>query len=282
MRRTIRIMVATLAWIACGSWLASAAHAEPTGSLPPSEETAKARLNGSPRHGELATVDLPGAPLRVWAVYPERKDRAPVVVVIHEIFGLTDWIRAVADQLAAEGFIALAPDLLSGKGPNGGGTDAYASRDDVTKAVSGLPRDEVIARLNAVRAYGLARPGASTRTATIGFCWGGSISFAYAVAQPGLNAAVVYYGTAPDDLSTLASVKAPILGLYGGNDARVDATIPATEARMKALGRTYEPHVFDGAGHGFLRAQAGQDGANLRATERAWPTTIAFLRRHTE
>jgi len=141
--------------MACGSWLASAAHAEPTGSLPPSEETAKARLNGSPRHGELATVDLPGAPLRVWAVYPERKDRAPVVVVIHEIFGLTDWIRAVADQLAAEGFIALAPDLLSGKGPNGGGTDAYASRDDVTKAVSSLPRDEVIARLNAVRAYGL-------------------------------------------------------------------------------------------------------------------------------
>src|SRR3989442_2610129 len=262
----VHILLAMSAW----AWSASATHAM---ALPPAEESAKDRLNSSPRHGEFATVDVGGTPVRVWVVYPERKDKTPVVVVIHEIFGLTDWVRAVADQLAAEGFIALAPDLLSGKGPNGGGTDAYASRDDVTKAVSGLPRDEVIARLNAVRAYGLARPGASTRTATIGFCWGGSISFAYAVAQPGLNAAVVYYGTAPDDLSTLASVKAPILGLYGGNDARVDATIPATEARMKALGRTYEPHVFDGAGHGFLRAQAGQDGANLRPTDRAGPTT---------
>src|SRR5881628_621394 len=121
MPRTIRIMVATLAWLACGSWLASAAHAEPTGSLPPSEETAKARLNGSPRHGELATVDLPGAPLRVWAVYPERKDRAPVVVVIHEIFGLTDWIRAVADQLAADGFIAVAPTCSRARGRGAAG-----------------------------------------------------------------------------------------------------------------------------------------------------------------
>src|SRR5207302_4117748 len=170
MRRTIRIMVATLAWIACGSWLASAAHAEPTGSLPPSEETAKARLNGSPRHGELVTIDLPGAPLRVWAVYPERKDRAPVVVVIHEIFGLTDWIRAVADQLAAEGFIALAPDLLSGKGPGGGGTDAIKSRDDVTKMVRDLKPDEVYADLDAVREYGMKLPAASGKTACVGFC----------------------------------------------------------------------------------------------------------------
>ena len=201
--------------------------------------------------------------------------------MIHEIFGLTDWIRAVADQLAAEGFIAVAPDLLSGKGPAGGGTEAYPSRDDVTKAVSGLAREEVIARLNAVREWALARPATNGKSASIGFCWGGSTSFAWAVAQPGLAAAVVYYGTAPDDLSKLSAVKAPVLGLYGGSDARVGATIPATEAKMNELGKVYEPHVFEGAGHGFLRAQDAQSGANLRATEGAWPVTIAFLRQHT-
>ena len=153
-------------------------------SLPPAEGTAKARLNGSPRHAELATVDVRGTPVRVWVVYPERKDAAPAVIVIHEIFGLTDWIRAVADQLAADGFIAVAPDLLSGKGPGGGGTDAYPSRDDVTKAVSGLARDEVIARLDAVRDWALARPAANGKSASLGFCWGGSTSFAWAVAQP--------------------------------------------------------------------------------------------------
>ena len=249
-------------------------------SLPPAEDTAKARLNGSQRHAELATVDVRGTPVRVWVVYPERKDAAPAVIVIHEIFGLTDWIRAVADQLAADGFIAVAPDLLSGKGPGGGGTEAYPSRDDVTKAVSGLARDEVIARLDAVRDWALARPAANGKSASLGFCWGGSTSFAWAVAQPGLAAAVVYYGTAPDDLSKLSAVKAPVLGLYGGGDARVDATIPATEAKMNELGKAYEPHVFEGAGHGFLRAQDAQSGANLRATEQAWPLTIAFLRQH--
>jgi carboxymethylenebutenolidase len=249
-------------------------------TLPPPEDGAKARLDASPRHGEVVSVDAPGTPVRVWVVYPERRDKAPVVIVIHEIFGLTDWVRAVADQLAADGFIAVAPDLLSGKGAAGGGTETYAGRDEVMKAVSSLPRDEVVARLNAVRAWAVARPAASGRSATIGFCWGGAMSFAYAVAQPALDAAVVFYGAAPEDLSTLARVRAPVLGLYGENDARVNATLDATQAKMKELGKTFEPHVHPGAGHGFLRAQGGQDGANLRASTEAWPKTIAFLRRH--
>ena len=257
--------------------LAITAQAAPQSSLPASEDTAKERLEHSPRHSEFVTVDAGGAPIRVWVVYPERKDKAPVVVVIHEIFGLTDWIRAVADQLAADGFIAVAPDLLSGKGSNGGGTDAFPSRDDAVKAVSGLPRDEVITRLNAVRKYGLSLPAANGKSATVGFCWGGSTSFAYAVAQPALDAAVVYYGTAPE---ALAAIRAPVLGLYGGSDARVGATLDATEAAMKAKGKSYERHVFEGAGHGFLRAQSGQDGANLKATEQAWPLTLGFLRKH--
>src|SRR5262249_10197237 len=162
--------------------LAFTAQAAPPPSLPASEDTARERLEHSPRHGEFVTVDAGGTPVRVWVVYPERKDKASVVVVIHEIFGLTDWIRAVADQLAADGFIAVAPDLLAGKGPKGGGTAAFPSRDDAVKAVSALPRDEVIARLNAVRKYGLSLPAATGKSATVGFCWGGSTSFAYAVA----------------------------------------------------------------------------------------------------
>jgi carboxymethylenebutenolidase len=268
------------AFVAILGSISRAAGADDAPRLPPPEESAKERLDASPRHAELVKVDVRGTPVRTWVVYPERKDRAPVVVVIHEIYGLTDWIRAVADQLAADGFIAVAPDLLSGKGPGGGGTEAFPSRDDVVRTVSELSRDEVSGRLDGVRTWALGLPAAARKSATIGFCWGGSTSFAYAVAQPALDAAVVYYGTAPADLATLAAVRAPVLGLYGGSDARVNATLDATRAKMKELGKTYEPRVFDGAGHGFLRAQGGQDGANLKAAKEAWPLTVAFLRRH--
>lgn len=250
-------------------------------NLPPAEEDAKTRLNASPRHGEYADVALPGgAKLRAWVSYPERKDKAPVVIVIHEIFGLSDWIRSVADQLAADGFIAVAPDLLTGKGPNGGGTEAFASRDDVVAGVRGLTPDEVVTKLNAVRDYGIKLPAANGKTATVGYCWGGSTSFMYATRQPGLDAAIVYYGGSPADASTLAGVKAPVLGLYGENDARVNATIDPAKAEMTKLNKVFEPHIYPGAGHGFLRAQSGQDGANLKATEQAWPTMLAFLKKH--
>ena len=259
---------------------ASAAAQQGAANLPPAEETAKARLNSSPRHGEYADITVPGgAKLRSWVSYPERKDKAPVVIVIHEIFGLSDWIRGVADQLAAEGYIAIAPDLLTGKGPNGGGTEAFASRDDVVAGVRGLTPDEVVTNLNAVRDYGTKLPAANGKVATVGFCWGGSTSFAYASKQPNLNAAVVYYGTSPD-AAALASVKAPVLGLYGENDARVNATIDPAKTEMSKLKKTYEPHIYPGAGHGFLRAQGGQNGANLKASEEAWPTMLAFFKTH--
>jgi len=246
-------------------------------SLPASEETAKAALEASPRHGEYVDVKTDSGPVRTWIAYPERKDKAGVVILIHEIFGLSDWIRAVADQLAREGFIAVAPDLISGHGPGGGGTESAASRDDVVKLVRAVTPEEGTARLDAVRAWAIKLPAANGRSATIGFCWGGGRSFAYAVSQPALDAAVVYYGTSPET-PDLAKVKAPVLGHYGGDDARVNATIAPAEAEMKKLGKAYEPHVYDGAGHGFLRAQTGRDGANLKATQQAWPRTIAFLR----
>jgi carboxymethylenebutenolidase len=247
-------------------------------TLPPAEEAAKAALEKSPRHGEYVDVKVgPGDSVRTWIVYPERKEKAGVVILIHEIYGLSDWIRGVADQLAREGFIAVAPDLITGKGPNGGGTDSVSSRDDVVKLIRGLTPEEVTLRLNAVRGWAVKLPAANGKTATIGFCWGGGQSFSYAASQPKLDAAVVYYGTSPET-AELARIQAPILGLYGGDDARVDATIPPAEAEMKKLGKKYEPHLFEGAGHGFLRAQGDRNGANRKATREAWPLTVAFLR----
>src|SRR5258706_978463 len=211
--------------------LVAAEHAT---AIPPGESAAKEALNKSPRHGEWADIKIPTAkvPLRCYVVYPEVKQKAPVVVVIHEIFGLSDWVRAVADRLAADGFIALAPDLLSGKGPNGGGTDSVGNRDDVVKLVRELKQEEVVTALNAVREFGIKLPAANGKSASIGFCWGGGTSFNYATAQPGLNAAVVYYGANPSDPEVLGKIKAPILGLYGADDARVDATIAPADEQM--------------------------------------------------
>jgi carboxymethylenebutenolidase len=252
------------------------------GQIPAAEETAKAALEASPRHGEF--VDVPragGVPIRTYVVYPERKEKAGVVLVIQEIFGLSDWLRAVADRLAADGFIAVAPDLISGLGPGGGGTDSARSRDDVVKLTRGLTPEETRARLEDVRRYALALPAANGKLATVGFCWGGARSFEFAAASPPPAAAVVFYGTSPDSAGLLA-VQAPVLGHYGEDDARVNATIEPARAALTRLGRSYETHVYPGAGHGFLRAQSGREGANLRASQEAWPRTIAFLRRHLE
>lgn len=251
-------------------------------NLPAGEENAKEALNTTPRHGELIDVPMTGGPaIRTWISYPERKDKAGVVLVIHEVFGLSDWVRGVADQLAREGFIAVVPDLISGMGPGGGGTDSVASRDDVVKLVRGLTPEEIKRRLDTARAWALALPAAKNEYATIGFCWGGGQSFAYAVSDPEPKGAVVYYGTSPDSL-TLTRIKAPVIGFYGGDDERVDATIEPAQKALKKLGKSFDPHVYAGAGHGFLRAQSQRDGANLKATQQAWPLTIAFLKKHLE
>ena len=249
--------------------------------LPPSGDEAAQRLEASPRHGEWVVYGAGDADsVKAWVVYPERSDDAPVVVVIHEIFGLTDWIRSVADQLAAEGFIAIAPDLLTGKGPGGGGTESL-DRDGAVRLIRGLERDEVVRRLNAAAEYATALPAAGDKFASIGFCWGGSTSFYYATAQPDLDAVVVYYGTSPDK-EQLAKVDAPVLGLYGGDDQRVVSTVEPAQAEMKQLGKAYEVEIYEGAGHGFLRQQDGRDGANMRATRGAWPRTIEFLKAELE
>jgi len=266
--------------------------------LPADDMGVVARLASSPRKGEYVNVMVDGKPMRTCVVHPAGNAKAPVVVVIMEIFGLSDWIRGVADQLAAEGFIAVAPDIVVGHGKDGGDTSSLSSNQEITQAVLQLKPEEITAKLKAAREWGLKDPRSNGKSASVGYCFGGAQSFAFAVAEPGLNAAVVYYGQAPTDAppaargtppapyevsERVANIKAPIIGFYGGlmQDARIGNTVAPTEAKMKALGKTYEPHIFDGAAHGFLRAQTGNDGANMKATEQAWPMTVAWLKKYT-
>ncbi len=251
------------------------------GTVAPSEERAKEALNSSPRHGEFVDVSYPGHefPINTWVVYPESSGKAPAVIVIHEIYGLTDWIRSVADQLAADGFIALAPDFISGLGPDLGGTESVESRDDIVRLIRGLSVGEVTSRLHAVREHALSIPAANGKISTMGFCWGGAMSFHYATELPDLDAAVVYYGTSAQT-DRLQHISAPVLGLYGEDDARVNVTIEPAADEMKRLGKHFEYHIYPGAGHGFLRNQSGRDGANLNASSQAWRETVEFLGRN--
>lgn len=281
-------------WAAAGI---QAAAVPANTNLPPDDAGAVARLEKSPRKGEYVKIDVAGTPMTAWVVRPQTQGRAPVVVVIQEIFGLSDWIRGVADQLAAEGFIAVAPDLLSGRGPNGGDSKAFANQQEMTQATLAIPANEVLVKLKAAREWGLKLPQANGKSASVGFCFGGSQSFAFAVNEPALNAAVVYYGAAPTDAppaargappapfapsASLANTKAAVLGLYGGlkEDARIGSSVAPTEAKMKELKKTYQPHIFEGAAHGFLRAQGGNDGANMKASQQAWPMTVAWIKKY--
>lgn len=247
-------------------------------TLPPDEAGTPAHLMKSPRHGEWVRYSAgPNDMVDAWVVYPERADKAPVVIVIHEIFGLNDWARAVADQYAAEGFIAIAPDFLTGKAPDGKGGSAALGPDQGRAAVGKLDPAEILRRLDGAATYGTSLPAATKSYGAVGFCWGGGISFAWATQQPGLGAAVVYYGTSPA-AAALAGVKAPVLGLYGGADARVNATVPAAKAELDRLGKRYEVETYAGAGHAFLRQQSGQNGANMAASAAGWPRSVKFLK----
>jgi len=254
---------------------------QPSDSMLPAGATdVAARLAASPRHAEwamIATGEGSGDSTRAYVVYPERADKAPVVLVIHEIFGLTPWIRGVADQLAKEGYIAIAPDLLTRYNIPGSPLDPVA--DSATAAIRSLSQDDANKQLDAVARWGMALPAAMDSYGVVGFCWGGGMSFAHAVHAPGLDAAVVYYGTSPES-SALATVHAPVLGLYAGDDARVNSTVAAADSAMKAGGHTYSIHTYEGAGHGFLRQQDGRDGANMAATQGAWPETLAWFRQY--
>lgn len=255
----------------------------PSITAPPfSEAGAAGALAASSRQSEWVQVKQPGSdqPIATWVVRPEHQDSASVVLVIHEIFGVTDWVRAVADRLAENGFIALVPDLVSGLGPDGGGTASVASRHQVAGLIRGLQPAEKVARLAAIRDYATRLPSTTGLIAVVGFSWGGSVGFSYAVAMPHLQAAVVYYGRAPVESADYEFVETPVLGLYGGDDESVNATITIAEREMARRGTQFIAEVFAGAGHGFLRAQESHDGANRVASELAWRRTIEFLRQY--
>ena len=249
-------------------------------TIPAGAEQSAARLAKSPRHGEYALIRTgPRDSVRAWISYPERAGKAPVVIVVHEIYGLSTWVRGVADQLAADGFIAVAPDLLTGKATPAPGEDTL-TRAVASATIRTLKAEDVQRQLAAIGQYAMALPAAQRSYGVVGFCWGGSTSFASAVASSaGQAAAVVYYGSSPAP-AMLGSVKVPVLGLYAGDDARVNVTIAPADSAMRALGKPYETHIFPGSGHGFLRQQDGRDGANLGASKQAWPLTVNFFRTH--
>jgi carboxymethylenebutenolidase len=265
------------------------------------QDWARARLAKSPRHQEWVEVKYGNRTVKSFVVYPEVKNKATAVVVIHEIFGMSDWVQALTDELAEAGYIAIAPDLLSGMGPNGGGTDELAASNGVAQAIGKLPPDQITADLNAVADYVSKLPAANGKVAVAGFCWGGSQSFRFATNRPTLKAAFVFYGMAPTtappnpalDKAALAKISAPVYGFYGENDMRVDATVPATTDAMKEVSKKYDPVTYAGAGHGFMRAgeapapddKAAADyqknltayKANQKARDDAWITLKAVL-----
>lgn len=241
------------------------------------QDWAKEKLAKSPRHGEWVTVKHDGRSVETFVVYPESKDKRPVVLVIHEIFGMTDWVQDLADQLAEAGYIAVAPDLLSGMGPNGGRSSSFPEGKTM-EAVSKLNPDQVTADLNAVADYGMKLPASNGKLFVTGFCWGGGQSFRFATNRADLSGAFVFYGPPPDK-DAMARIKAPVYGFFAGNDARIGAMIPDAIANMKAAGKTFEPVTYDGAGHGFMRAGEAPDASegNAKARTEAWKRWKSLL-----
>lgn len=247
--------------VAAGAMVVGAAGAGALGS---------AGSAGPTTHGEWVYIRRGTDSIRAYVAYPERKDKAAAVIVIHEIYGLTDWEPTVADRLAKEGFVAAVPDLLSskhGKTP--------ADEDEARKLVGELEPERVTADLDATHAYLDTLPAVRQGDiGTIGFCWGGGQSFRYATNNPDLKAAVVCYGPAPDTAS-MRRIKAPVLGIYGENDARINAALPDVNAAMEKYGKTFTQEVYPGTGHGFLKP--GRQGYDSPERERAWKRILEFF-----
>lgn len=229
------------------------------GSTASAQDWAKTRLDNSPRHLEWVKIKHDNRDVNCFIAYPEVKDKATAVVVIHEIFGLTDWARGVTDQLAEAGYIAIAPDLLSGSAPKGGGTDELGGADAVRRVISSLPPERITSDLNSVAQYVAKLPACNGKVAVAGFCWGGGQTFRYATDNKDIKAAFVFYGSGPDNEKDIAQINCPVYGFYGGNDERVNATIPQTTELMKKAGKQYESVIYPGAGHGFMRAGEAPD-----------------------
>jgi len=251
-------------------------------STPPAraQEFARAQMDRSPRHHEWVKIPSGGRTVQAFVVYPETAKKSLAVIVIHENQGLTDWVRSAADQLAAAGYVAIAPDLLSGFDASHHRTTDFADADQARKAIYDLNPDQIIRDLLAVQNYVAALPASDGRTAVIGFCWGGGQAFRFAATAPGLSAALVFYGPAPTDEASLRAISAPVYGFYGGLDERIDATIPKTREQMARLGKLYEVVIYDGAGHAFMREgdNPAATAAVKKARDAAWARAKSILR----
>jgi carboxymethylenebutenolidase len=238
------------------------------------------RLDSTPRHDEWVEVRRGDRTIHTYVVYPQTSAKAMAVVLIHENRGLTDWVRATADRLAEEGYIAVAPDLLSGAAPGGGRTSDFASEDAARQAIGSLPREQVAADLRAVVDYARGIPAASGKVSVAGFCWGGARTWEVANSGAGIAAAFVFYGTGPTDAAGVAGITAPVHGFYGGDDARVNATIPTSAGLMRAAGKRFEPVTYEGAGHAYMRSGEMPDAtpANRAAREQSWQRWLRLLR----
>ena len=259
--------------IAYGQEMTGHHHGAPAAAPDPmvSQEWAKQRLAKSPRHQEWVKVKNGTREVNSFVVYPENRSKATAVVVIHEIFGLSDWIQSLTDQLAEAGYVAIAPDLLSGMGPNGGGTSSL-DRQAIGQAVRDLPADQVTGDLNAVADYVSKLPASNGKVVVAGYCWGGSQTFRYATNNPKIKAGFVFYGSGPasadgtPDSAALAKIKAPIYGFYASNDARINATLPKTSEVMKELKKEFDPVTYENSGHGFMRAGDAPEPAAPQVT----------------
>jgi len=240
------------------------------------------KLSNSPRHQEWVTLEVNGRTLHSFVVYPESSKSTSTVIVIHENRGLNDWARSFADELAAKGYLVIAPDLLSNVVPGIERTTDFPNADAARDALYKLDQDKITTDLNAVYEYIQKAPSSNGKVSVVGFCWGGSQSFRYATNNPNLEKAFVFYGTAPENPDDLKKIKIPIYGFYGGNDNRVNATIEKTQAVMKEEGLTYEYEIYDGAGHAFMRSGAASDGdeANKNAYQKGFERLLGLLASH--
>lgn len=234
------------------------------------QDWARKMVDASPRKREWVPVKYGTRSVDSFVAHPQGGGKAPAIVVIHEIFGMTDWVESVTDEFAAAGFLAIAPDLLSGMGPNGGRTKDIPA-DKVGEVIRNLSPDQITADLNALVDYARKMPGCNGKVCVTGFSWGGSQTFRFATNRKDISAAFVFYGTGPE-AADIGRIQAPVYGFYGGADARVNATIPATAEQMKAAGKFFESVIYEGAAHGFMRAGAQPDAndANKKARAAAW------------
>ena len=283
MKATISLLmlVCLCSFTACAQDMSGNHHSDASAPASPdsnvSQEWAKQRLAKSPRHQEWVEIKNGTREVNSFVVYPENKNKATAVIVIHEIFGMSDWVQSLTDQLAEAGYVAIAPDLLSGMGPNGGGTSSLTG-NAVGQAIRDLPPDQITADLNAVADYIGKVPASNGKIVVTGYCWGGSQSFRYATNNPNIKAAFVFYGSAPasadgtPDKAALAKIAAPVYGFYAGNDARINATLPKTTEAKTELKKKFDPVTYEGAGHGFMRAGEAPDAneANKKARDDAW------------